>query len=61
MLEQLKTKTTATARAIGHAIWSHRALYAGLAGAYVAACCGADKDLIQQIVAGCYVALVVKG
>jgi len=53
MTERLKT--------IGNSLWSHRAVYAGLAAAYGAACLNLlDKDTVNQIVTALYVALVVQ-
>lgn len=41
--------------------WCHRMAYAGLAAAYGAGCAGVlDKDLVNQIVTGLYVALVLQ-
>lgn len=42
-------------------IWSHRAIYAGLAGVYGASCLGLDKELVNQIITALYVAMVLKG
>ena len=57
LTEKMKTFVTLVARAV----WCPRVLYAGLAGAYLGLCFGVEKELVQQIIAGCYVALVVKG
>ena len=57
MIERMKEKS----KVVVAAVWSHRMMYAGLAGAYVAACCGVDKEVVQQIVAALFVAIVVKG
>ncbi len=57
MWNQLKDVVKATARAIR----CHRMVYAGLAAAYGAGCAGMlDKAVVNQIVTGCYVALVVQ-
>lgn len=53
MIELIKT--------IAKKLWSHRVIYAGLAGAYGAGCAGLDKMLVQQIVTAIYVVLVMKG
>lgn len=45
---------------IAKAMWSHRAVYAGLAGVYGAACLGLDKDLANQMLTGLYVAMVAQ-
>lgn len=43
------------------AIWCHRMVYAGLAAAYGAGCAGwVDKEMVNQIVTACYVALVIE-
>lgn len=43
------------------AVWTHRAVYAGLAAAYGAACGGLiDKEVLQQIVTALYVLLVAQ-
>ena len=41
------------------ALWTHRAVYAALAGAYGALCLGADKDLVNQCVTAFYAALAM--
>ncbi|WP_186766238.1 hypothetical protein [Falsiphaeobacter marinintestinus] len=41
-------------------LWSHKTIYAGLAGAYGASCLGLDKELVNQIVTALYVAMVLK-
>ena len=42
-------------------IWCHRMVYAGLAAAYGAGCAGwVDKEMVNQIVTACYVALVMQ-
>ena len=57
MWKQLKDVTTKTITAV----WCHRMVYAGLAAAYGAGCAGwVDKGTVNQIVTGCYVALVVQ-
>jgi hypothetical protein len=40
--------------------WSHRAVYAALAGAYGALCLGADKEVVNHCVAGFYAALALQ-
>lgn len=57
MFERIKK----TAVKLAQSMWSHRFIYAGLAGAYGAGCLGLDKEIVQQIVAALYVALVLKG
>jgi len=42
------------------ALWSHRAVYAALAGAYGALCLGADKEVVNHCVAGFYAALAMQ-
>jgi hypothetical protein len=42
------------------AVWSHRAVYAALAGAYGALCLGADKEVVNHCVAGFYAALALQ-
>ena len=48
-------------RTLGLAHWTHRMIYAGLAGAYGAGCLGLDKDIVMQITAALYCAMFVKG
>ncbi len=48
-------------RQIVRAVWCHRMIYAGLAGAYGALCFDLlDKTVVEQLVCGLYVALVVQ-
>ena len=57
MSKQLKTKI----KEVCNALWCHRAVYAGLAAAYGAGCLGwIDKETVNQIVTGLYVALVAQ-
>lgn len=42
------------------ALWSHRAVYVGLACAYGALCMGADKEMVNQCVTGFYAALAMQ-
>ncbi len=43
------------------AMWCHRVVYAGAAVAYGGMCAGViDKDVANQVLTGCYVALVVQ-
>lgn len=42
------------------ALWSHRAVYVGLASAYGALCMGADKEVVNQCVTGFYAALAMQ-
>jgi hypothetical protein len=41
-------------------LWTHRAVYAALAGAYGALCLGADKEIVNHCVAGFYAALAMQ-
>ncbi|MEM7723667.1 MAG: hypothetical protein AAF376_15040 [Pseudomonadota bacterium] len=45
---------------VAKAVWSHRAVYCGLACAYGALCLGADKELVNQCVTGFYAALAMQ-
>lgn len=45
---------------IAKALWSHRAVYVGLACAYGALCVGADKELVNQCVTGFYAVLAMQ-
>jgi hypothetical protein len=47
-------------KAVWAMLWCHRAVYVGLAGAYGALCLGADKDVVNQVVAGFYAALALQ-
>ncbi len=48
-------------KSVACAVWSHRAVYAGLAAAYGAGCFGwIDKDAVQQVVCALYVLLVAQ-
>ncbi|MBF9044795.1 hypothetical protein HKCCE4037_15740 [Rhodobacterales bacterium HKCCE4037] len=42
------------------ALWSHRAVFVGLACAYGALCLGADKDVVNQCVTAFYAALAMQ-
>lgn len=45
---------------VANALWSHRAVYVGLACAYGALCMGADKELVNQCVTGFYAVLAMQ-
>ncbi len=54
-------RLTEVVKKIGCALWCHRAIYAGLAGAYGAASIGVlDKEVVNQIVTALYVLLVAQ-
>lgn len=42
------------------ALWSHRAVYVCLAGAYGAFCMGADEEVVNQCVTGFHAALAMQ-
>ena len=52
MLKHLKT--------LKNILWTHRAVYAALAGSYGALCLGVDKDLVNQCIAAFYAMLVLQ-
>lgn len=57
----MKERVLEVVKAVKAAVWSHRAVYAGLAGAYGAGCLGVlDKEAVQQVVTGLYVVLVAQ-
>jgi hypothetical protein len=57
MFKQLKKNV----KFVGKAMWCHRAAYAGLALAYGLACLGwLEKDVVNQIVAAIYAAMVAQ-
>ncbi len=64
MWKQLKDKSATLkemTKTCAKALWCHRVVYAGLAVAYGAGCAGwLDKEVVNQIVTGCYVALVAQ-
>lgn len=41
-------------------IWSHRMVYAGIAGVYGASCFGMEKELVNQMLTALYVLLVAQ-
>ena len=41
-------------------VWTHRAVYAALAGAYGALCLGADKDMVNHCVTAFYAMLAMQ-
>jgi hypothetical protein len=53
-------KTQAKIRKIVAAVWTHRAVYICLAGAYGLLCLGADKIFINQCITAFYAMLAMQ-
>ncbi|SFR31983.1 hypothetical protein [Litoreibacter janthinus] len=63
MFEWIKVKTARMGKAtrdMAVRLWCHRAVYAGLAGAYGAICLGADKEMVNMGVTALYAALALQ-
>jgi hypothetical protein len=57
MLKRVRKSVTGFAKAL----WCNRVVYAGAALAYGSLCVGiVDKDVANQVLTGCYIALVVQ-
>lgn len=41
-------------------LWTHRAVYCGLAGSYGAICFGMDKEVVNMVLTALYTALAVQ-